>query len=539
MQPTEILLLTNTGQDDYAPEIASGAESGSQLALTNAQNISVRKLSLVSPNGLVRVLDEDESLSGARNFASYIQEDDRSLWLYVLASSPRRVIFRGEEVATVALSNSLASYSAAEPFSVSEYINRVFITSSITNVGKITGATIVPVDFKSFGNVTARYSIIADDHLVVANLIQNGVPRTTRLIWSDIYNPEDFTLSESSEAGSFDVDFSNFQITGLSYQRGYLIIYTQNAVWRARYIGIDAGTYEFETLYSGIGNQYHMSVVTVKEMDVFVGTDSFYMLDGTQLHRIGDPIWSFFRATRQPLTTSNFMRGYTDEPNNEVFWTYVANGQRGTENNELWQVVYNYRDEAWSNRKAFGVQDVFINEYALEAGATWFDIPGDWDEQGDKTWAEYSEPINISSLQLTPTSIYGTSDSYSGTADENRACLLETHDLMFGSFLTEKEIYLVKPIYEGSGITSPEAVAAGHDLQIQYGVRNRYSEAVEWSAFESITDPDEDEFQLRSMPAGKFIKFRIRWTNTSDYHISRFIGVSLEVQTPINAQEKR
>lgn len=548
-EPRESIYPTSLGIVGNQPAIVVGE----MVPLVRCGNLSIRDKALQArQDWLARYSGTNLSL---KNIVHYVDYSSGYLFLYVLGGQSG-----GESAWQLAPATSPATFglTGLGLNNVSDTTNLyfssviaedgVYICSPSIPVTKLAGSSKTQLSFDVFGTVRAQYAISADSHLMLGNLIQNGTSRRTRLIWSDLYDYSDFVLDPSqSEVGSFDLPSTDFEITGLSYQRGFVHIYTQESIWRARYVGFDQGVWLFEPLYQNLGNVYHYAVVAAKEMDFFIGPDSFYRLDGGAVQAIGDEIWKFFNGTRD-TTYGLPVRGEVDLAAKEVYWTYKANGNWETINGKLWQVVYNYDTGQWTARHARGERDrwayrysspstlpcnstTVVNGTALGSTACNHATTGTYAcNRNFGTWENETLLITDSTdgdQIMSVKSTYGNS-KLTGGAEK---CYFATHYFIFGSIASEKEIYKVRAIYQGANIAGAAAKAAGHEMRLQVWQQGSYHEGGTLVA-DVAMEENEPVFYLRNMTPGQYILFYFQWYNTAAYYCNSFIGFSVERQEP-------
>lgn len=541
MQEREIFIPFTEGQNNYGPPITNVETT---VPFVQVKNVAFRQSSIKSPNGSTRLLPSGgNSMANCNKLAYYTNETDQSIWLYTLGDTVERVSrlydYNGNGYfVSSGLSLDEITYNNNEEFSIAEFSDKVFVTSLSVDPFYLKGGAAYKIDFAGFGDVQARYVLYADDHLFFANLRQNGTIRTYRILWSDLYHPLDLEVSESKESGSFDIGFSDRQITGITSQRGAIMIYAQRAIWRVEYVGFADGIYKFSRLYSGLGNAYHGSVVSVKENDIFIDLDNIYILDGTTPTAIGDPIINFLRNTLSEVTSTTYVVGKLDESNDEVSWTYTANGNLGTTAGEKWQIVYNYKEDKWSNRSAFEVRDFNFFPYKVITGLTWEDMSEPWNSVAyySKNWLDFSFESPYNAFILFENDLHVVDKSkYSGPNDVERECELETFDMTLGTVFSEKLCITAKLLYEGY----EDQISSFNNLTLHLGGRDKYNEPVVWDESVPVIELDHDEFHAAFNVTKKFLRFKLTWTNSNDAFVNNIVGLSIKVSEPLSPNVDR
>lgn len=377
---------------------------------------------------------------------------------------------------------------------------------------KVERKTVTEIDGPS-----ARYGIIANSHAYLAGVGDRVTNQLARLRWSDLDDPESWDINPAeSEADLFDLEPDSRQATGLSYQRGSPITYTENQIWIGRSVGFPGG-FRHEPLFTGIGNIFHDSVVRNKEVDYFIGQDNFYELNGLQLVPIGDQVYERFR--KQVRVTSNTsVPGYADSVRGQVFWNYTKND--GTE----WSIVYNYIEKKWSERNSQGIEFFFDSPRgALRGYLTINETTSIIDETDDLIDdPEAGFPFVFPQLvgAARGYAIGKASDGIlflSGlSAFQNKA---ETYDFFFGDFAKLKEVVRVDLEYTSSG--SP-------NLTVQVGTRNSLNQGINWSAALPVISHDGlKSFFMRSESVGRYVRFRFAWRSSSVHCIHELYLLSI------------
>lgn len=350
----EIVYPLQEGMDQYSPDI-----SAQGLPLVELSNAVVRKRRLdtlqkhsqVGQVGTSPVLGYIHSFDPTTAASAFYALTDTGVYRYDAESDE----WFPEPIDTFV--------STGQPFASVQWEDRVYVTRPGYPLSKLDYHQSVEVDTswrEGTQSLSARYALVTNNHLMLANVQEGQSSYRTRLQWSDLYRPEQWRIRTDTEADLFDVDVGTAEITGITMQRGYVVIYTQNSIWRGTYRGLPQ-IYFFEPVINGLGNIFHYSVVQVKEVDFFVGRDNFYVQDGLQPRAIGDPVWAFFKRTAVTTTAGSQLRGFADEDNNEVFWQYERTGSSlGQELSERWELVYNYKEQQWGTRSAQGAQTYYF-----------------------------------------------------------------------------------------------------------------------------------------------------------------------------------
>ena len=486
----ELPYVVNVGVDTYSPPMSSKDFKALRL-----KNLHPRLNRLIVMSGLTTL----QTLTGQSvlAFASYTHPTSLYSALYAITKTSVYVfdfstlLFNTTPIFS-AFTNNLDSYS------VVPWFDCVYVTKLGTTIKLAASVATVMAEMPS-----ARYALASADHMMMANVKSPGGDFPNTIINSDLYLPERFVIDTDSEADYFEMEVSDGEVTGLSYQRGNNLIYTRISIWIATYSN---GKYKYEPLFTGIGNVYHGAQVRVKEVDMFIADDGIYAIDGLQLRSIGDTIWEFFKNDIVVTSLFDQVRALVNPSKFEVSWTYPR------ADSSLWSIVYNYKEDKWSDRDP---QDILTSIR--------FSVP----LRGFQTIDAQSSIINTGTIssymidgawQYTTYSVkdlFGTSTGLigydNGSTQENDGSTimaeLESFDLYFEETNEIKEVAKLVVQFKELG-TAP--------LQLQVASRHNISEALTWSAPISLTrTPRETAFYFRSLGVGKFLRFKLSCSNTA------------------------
>lgn len=359
------------------------------------------------------------------------------------------------------------------------------------------------------GGIFGRYGCIANGHLYLGAAGDEISNQLARLRWSDLDGPELWDIdANESEADYFDLEAEERGVTGISYQKGRTLAFSEDSIWAGIPIGFPGG-FRHEPLFPGLGNLFHHSVVRAKEVDFFISKDNFYALNGLQPVPIGDQVFERF-INDVTWTEDTVVRGFLDTRKQQVFWNYVSSSR-----SELWSVVFNYKENKWSERSAQGMTAFFDGPRNKIRGYT---IVDDHAEQIDSvaTAIDTLENISATSRQLAcvPDSggVYRSCEFGvnpirldSGGMD----CSLETFDFYLDDFAKVKEV--TKVILEAYKYgTVP--------FKLYIGTRKTQSDAISWSAaIDPSTIDSNITFFVRKEGVGRYIRFKITWASGANF----------------------
>jgi len=525
MSFSEVLFKLNVGVDTYNPDHADGLD----LKFLRLKNIQPERNRFQTPRGLMLLQQIFAELDAIRSFAFYNIPTSQITNLYAISNTR---VYEFDFAAQ--LFNIVAIYSSfnntPDPYAKTSWLDATYVTKRFAPLVKLQGSTATEIA----GAPGGRYMIIADSHLMIANTTSGGLEFPVRVQWSDLYAPESWAVGPASEADFFELSPDDGEVTGLSYQRGATLIYTRDRVWVGRYVKgneTTLGKYQFDTLFSGIGNIYHDAQIRVKEVDYFIGLDNFYKIDGFQLTEIGDPIWQYFQDT---IVNANFQDSVIaiHVPDRySVAWVYDhVDGGR-------WSVVYNYKENKWSDRDP---EDVFcVNNFTfpVQGYLAYEDVDvayEDMDTEYPPAPATYDGP-----WQLLGAGVRNLFGSYEGRIlvpsspaayvkfnDAPFDCEFETFEFDFDELDEVKEISRLKVTYSlRNALLDP----LDNNLELLIGSRNKRDDDVVWSPpilmIEQLAD--ESVFHFRRDGIGKLVRFKLRWSNTLDFAITEFTKMSI------------
>lgn len=499
--------LTN-GVDTYNPPL-----TGADFKFCRLKNLQPRRNRLATLNGL-SLVSSIGATGGIKAIGSYTEPTNLFSSVYALSSTS--VYLYDFAVSGFSTSPIYTSFKAdSERYVLIPWYDKLFVTKLDNTTCSLSAGSITTYPTLPAG----RYGVCANSHMMFANISTPSGKYPSRIQWSDLYNPTNFTIDTDSEADYFDLEEADGECTGLSYQRGNVIAYSREQIWQGSY---SSGKFTFQPLYSGIGNVYHYANVRVKEIDFFIADDGIYLLDGLQLKSIGDPIWNFFQNDIvNDLNTP--VVGAVDSKNYEVFWTYT---------NTLsaqWQIVYNYKEDKWSDRDPQGelcrcrFKKPVRGYKTIDSFSTMIDGGVDSARIIDGSWQFY---------QFSGKEFIGVSDGNVYSIDETKyvkadnssiVSEFETFDMFFDKADHVKEIN--KKLLQ---FTKSNAVS----MKLAVAVRETLSETLTWSTYRDISTEVGDStcFFISDLGVGKFVRFKVQITNSTAGCVKELFLASLFVQ---------
>ena len=382
----------------------------------------------------------------------------------------------------------------------------VYFTRPEYQLSKAFGPTISSVDTSSNGSsftFSARYMLSAHDRLFCGNTFVNGTNNSTEVRWSDVYNPEVWEISESTEADKFSLSVSDLEITGLALHHNTVLIFSSRSVWMASYEGLPK-IYSFSPLFSDTGCAYHYSCVSVGDVTYFIAKHGVYKIENYQLVEVGGDIWPTLRTA---LVGQTEVYATADEEHKLIYWNVGSN-----------TYVYNYDEKRWA-------------VYNFTYTTALLHIPGsirrtkvidDCSEIIDSVSTIIDDGLGTSSASQLDFLARGNFlyQPDTGTA-QTYACKLTLPFAFFGDLWSEKEVNEVKLIFEQVGTPTIS-------LTTKYKDSHSDTEKTETSTLSSFTD--EAVFKLRNVRAAKLMAFELNFNQTSTNYVTRLIGLSVRIQ---------
>lgn len=504
----ELPAYLNTGVDTYNPPL-----TGTDFKFCRLKNLQPRRNRLATLNGLS--LSSSIGATGGILAIGYYTEPT-NLFSTIYAFSPTSVYSYDFAIPGFSSTPIYSGFANdTERYVLIPWYDKVFATKLGNTTCSLSGGTVTPYPTLPAG----RYGVCANSHMMFANISTPGGKYPSRIQWSDLYNPTNFTIDTDSEADYFDLEESDGECTGLSYQRGNVLAYSREQVWLGTYA---SGKFTFQPLYNGIGNVYHYANVRVKEIDFFISEDGIYLIDGLQLKSVGDPIWKFFEDDVVNDLNSPVV-GAVDSKNYEVFWTYT--NKLGAK----WQIVYNYKEDKWSDRDPQNelcrcrFKKPIRGFMTIDSFSTMIDGGVDSARIIDGSWQFY---------QFSGKEFIGVSDGNVYSIDETKyvkadnssiVSEFETFDMFFDKADHVKEIN--KKLLQFAKTNTV-------NMKLAVAVREYLSEDLVWSAYRDVdtTVSDSTSFFIHDLGVGKFIRFKVQITNSTVGCVKELFLASLFVQ---------
>lgn len=186
----------------------------------------------------------------------------------------------------------------------------------------------------------AKYIATIRDFVMIGNIPSQG-PNFVR--WSGYNNSETWVPSLATQS-----DFQELFGRGGAVQRivpgDYAVIFTEQSVWRADYVGPPV-VFQFDEVERKRGTPAPNSVVWQGENVWYWGWDNFYYFNGRESVPISHNRVSKWFQDNAASNAQDSMRGALDRINRLIIWAFRTNASN-TINNNL--IIYNWAADKWS-----------------------------------------------------------------------------------------------------------------------------------------------------------------------------------------------
>ena len=273
----------------------------------------------------------------------------------------------------------------------------LFLTNGVDPIVKWDGVT----DTVEEAGITLRARALTrfKNMLVLTGTTDGGSEKHGDIANSDVGEPEDFSGGLASQLRAHD---GADPIVALKQLGDSLVIYTKRRVILADFIG-DPFVWLFRTISNRTGSRAGRLVADFGDYHKFIGTDTQYIFDGSNVQPTGDHVWRRVLAT---MDESRVGRGFAHfiEEDGELLWSVALN----TDSNLLqlsttWVEHYLESVRGARGHVSFSVRDFPFTAsgyYVRQGGTTWESI--------NEPWESYNIPWNARSLSVTfPLSLAG------------------------------------------------------------------------------------------------------------------------------------
>ena len=183
----------------------------------------------------------------------------------------------------------------------------------------------------------AKYITVVRDFVVGANIGSGTYP--TRVQWSDINDPTDWTSGGASQSDYQDIPDGG-DITGITGGE-FGIIFLEKAIVRMSYIGSPL-FFQFDTISRNIGCIEGGSIAQYGGVSYFLSDDGFYSTNGQALNSIGSEKVDRYFFSNANIGDIDTISVAVDPERNLIIWNYgnVSGGRS--------LLIYNFETQKWS-----------------------------------------------------------------------------------------------------------------------------------------------------------------------------------------------
>ena len=182
----------------------------------------------------------------------------------------------------------------------------------------------------------AKYITAVRDFVVGANIGAGTYP--TRVQWSDINDPTDWTTGSASQSDYQDIPDGG-DITGIVGGE-FGIVFLEKAIVRMSYIGSPL-FFQFDTISRNIGCIEGGSIAQYGGIAYFLSDDGFYSCDGQNIIGIGAEKVDRYFYNNANIGDIDTISSAVDPERNLVIWNYTTvSGNRAL-------LIYNYETKKW------------------------------------------------------------------------------------------------------------------------------------------------------------------------------------------------
>jgi len=197
----------------------------------------------------------------------------------------------------------------------------------------------------------AKYILFNNHYMILAYLDEGGTVEPKKICWSALENPEDWTPSRITGAGSQNFPDMKGVITGIGPLGGDFVIASEESLTIGYFVGGN-WTFAFRPAdFQRIGCKYPGSFISIGDAVFFWGRDSIYkMTPGAPPvdiceGRIKVALFSSINANWHAS-----VRAAHDKRNSLILWSYPSSGNTGATEGICDQIlVYNYSENRFTH----------------------------------------------------------------------------------------------------------------------------------------------------------------------------------------------
>lgn len=184
----------------------------------------------------------------------------------------------------------------------------------------------------------SKYITVVRDFVVGANIGAGTYP--TRVQWSDINDPSDWTPGAASQSDYQDLPDGG-DVTGITGGE-FGIVFLEKAIVRMSYIGSPL-FFQFDTISRNVGCIEGNSIAQYGGISYFLSDDGFYSTNGQTLTGIGAEKVDRYFFNNANIGDIDTISASVDPERNIVIWNYgnVSGGRS--------LLIYNFQTQKWSS----------------------------------------------------------------------------------------------------------------------------------------------------------------------------------------------
>lgn len=279
------------------------------------------------------------ALTGTILNGTYTQDTDGQYYNFVGTSSK---LYRFDKTTLTNVTRASGGDYTATFWNFAEYGNWIIATDYVDALQVLKGYT--SANFQALGGSPpkAKFCIMNNTHLVLG-FLNDAAVYPKKLQWSARENPEDFTASLITGAGSQNLPDIIGNITGLGTFGENFVIASENSLSLAYFTGTKT-TFDFQiNAIKNMGCFYPQSFISIGSAVFFWGKDSIYMFDG-QIKDIG----KYLRNAVLGNINIQYSHKITVAHNKDkklIIWSYPTTSSTGPPDRFLF---YNYEEDRWT-----------------------------------------------------------------------------------------------------------------------------------------------------------------------------------------------
>ena len=286
----------------------------------------------------------------------------------------------------------------------------------------------------------ARYCARIKDFVVLGNISEGGTARPNRVQWSAFDDPlGDWASSSTTQADYQDLNSERGWVTRVVGGE-YGVVFQERAISRMQYVGDDI-VFQFDEVEIGRGTQAPLSVVKIGNIIFYLGSDGFYLFNGSSSTPIGENKVNKAFFADLDATYIGRVCAALDARENVVYVAYPGTGSNDGACNKM--LAYSITQNRWSpitpDSEIQYLFNPFSSGYNLDELDTPFPGGIDSTDISVDTSAFTGGRIQLGAFNANNKLTYFSGDPLVAT--------LETKEMRFGQGAST--VFEVRPIVEG------------------------------------------------------------------------------------------